>query len=85
MRTIIEMEAGHEYEVIIDSLSTLAPSPSQVRTMASQAIQLDFCGNLPSCLIPEISAPNSQCDIALIFTASNKEYESESFDLYRMT
>lgn len=84
VRATIEMEAGHEYEVVVDTLSTLATPPSPVFTMAPQATQVGFCENLPSCITPEISALASQCDVALIFTANNKEYESESFDRQSM-
>lgn len=81
VRAEIEMAAGHEYHVVVDTLSTTAPSPSPVFTLAPQATQLGFFENLSS----SSTAKNAQeiataCDISIVFTANNKEYESESFD-----
>ncbi|KAJ5108301.1 hypothetical protein N7456_004976 [Penicillium angulare] len=79
-RVAIMMEADREYEVRVDTLSTTAPSPSPVFTMAPQATQVGFYENMSSAVMPEASKLASECDIAIVFTANNKEYESESFD-----
>lgn len=79
-RATVDMQAGEEYEVIIDTLSTTAPPPSPIFVMAPQATQVGFCENLPSCITADISELATECDVAIIFTANNKEYESESFD-----
>ncbi|KAJ6013249.1 hypothetical protein N7540_007840 [Penicillium herquei] len=83
-RATIEMEAGEEYQVVIDTFSTTAPPPSPVFKMAPQATQVGFSENLSSSITSEISALAKECDVALVFTANNKEYESESFDRQSM-
>ncbi|KAJ5634909.1 hypothetical protein N7528_002751 [Penicillium herquei] len=83
-RAAIEMEAGVEYQVIIDTFSTTAPPPSPVFKMAPQATQVGFCENLSSSIPSDISALAMECDVSIVFTANNKEYESESFDRQSM-
>ncbi|KAJ5728550.1 uncharacterized protein N7483_003058 [Penicillium malachiteum] len=59
-RAAIQMEAGEEYQVVIDTFSTTASPPSPISALARE------------------------CDVAIVFTANNKEYESESFDRQSM-
>jgi beta-glucosidase len=79
-RATIDMQAGKGYDIVIDTLSTTAPPPSPIFAMAPQATQVGFFENLFSCITPDVSKLATECDVAIIFTANNKEYESESFD-----
>jgi beta-glucosidase len=80
VRANVNMVGGREYHIVIDTLSTTAPNPSPVFTMAPQATQVGFYENLDSPASAEISKIASDCDISIVFTGNNKEYESESFD-----
>ncbi|KAJ5716766.1 hypothetical protein N7488_002412 [Penicillium malachiteum] len=83
-RATIGMEAGVEYQVVIDTFSTTAPPPSPVFKIAPQATQVGFCENLGSSIPSNISALATECDVSIVFTANNREYESESFDRQSM-
>jgi beta-glucosidase len=79
-RADIYMTAGCAYEVTIDTLSTTAPSPSPVFDITPQATSVGFYENLNTPINQKLQQLASESDIAIIFTANNKEYESESFD-----
>jgi beta-glucosidase len=79
-RADVFMEAGCSYEVTVDTLSTTAPSPSPIFDITPQATSLGFYENLNSPISQEVQQLASESDVAIIFTANNKEYESESFD-----
>ncbi|KAJ5381838.1 uncharacterized protein N7496_004266 [Penicillium cataractarum] len=79
-RADIFMEAGCEYEVTIDTLSTTAPSPSPIFDITPQATSVGFYENLNTPINEQLQQLASESDVAIIFTANNKEYESESFD-----
>lgn len=79
-RADVFMEAGCSYEVTVDTLSTTAPSPSPIFDITPQATSLGFYENLNNPISQEVQQLESESDVAIIFTANNKEYESESFD-----
>lgn len=79
-RADIYMNAGCAYEVTIDTLSTTAPSPSPIFDITPQATSVGFYENLDTPIDQTLQQLASECDIAIIFTANNEEYESESFD-----
>jgi beta-glucosidase len=76
----IYMNAGCAYEVTIDTLSTTAPSPSPIFDITLQATSVGFSKKLNTHIDQDLQQLASESDIAIIFTANNKEYESESFD-----
>lgn len=79
-RADIFMTAGCAYEVTIDTLSTTAPSPSPIFDITPQATSVGFYENLDTPINQKLQNLASESDVAIIFTANNKEYESESFD-----
>ena len=86
VRAQIEMAAGREYHVVIDTVATTAPCPSSVFTMAPQAAQVGFYENLlGASAFAEIEALASSHDASVVFTANNREFESESFDRSSMS
>lgn len=76
----IYMTSGCAYEVNIDTLSTTAPSPSPIFNITPQATSVGFYENLNTPIDQDLQQLASESDVAIIFTANNKEYESESFD-----
>lgn len=79
-RAHIDMVAGHAYFVVIDTQSSKAKSPSPVFPLAPQATQVGFFENLQSSNGNNVKEAAESCDISIVFTGNNKEYESESFD-----
>ncbi|OOQ89103.1 hypothetical protein PEBR_10647 [Penicillium brasilianum] len=79
-RANIFMEAGCAYEVTVDTLSTTAPTPSPIFDITPQATSVGFYENLNNPIKEDLQQLARQSDVAIIFTANNKEYESESFD-----
>lgn len=63
----------------INTLSTTAPSPSPIFDIIPQATSIGFYENLNTPINQELQNLASEGDVAIIFTANNKEHESESF------
>ncbi|KAJ5688956.1 hypothetical protein N7462_003348 [Penicillium macrosclerotiorum] len=80
VRADLHMKAGCAYEVTIDTLSTTAPIPSPIFKITPQATRAGFYENLNSPIEQDVTDLASKSDISIVFTANNKEYESESFD-----
>jgi beta-glucosidase len=85
VRGNVDVVAGQEYHVTIDTLSTTAPSPSPIFDITPQATSVGFYENLNTINSQEISTLAAECDVSFVFTANNKEYESESFDRSSMS
>jgi beta-glucosidase len=85
VRTNMDMVAGREYRVTVDTLSTTAPVPSPIFKITPQATSVGFYENLDSPLSDDAVALATNSDVSIIFTANNKEYESESFDRSSMS
>lgn len=79
-RADIYMESGYAYEVTIDTLSTIAPSPSPIFDITPQATSVGFYENLNTPINEQLQQLASESNVAIIFAANNEEYESESFD-----
>ncbi|KAL4862362.1 glycoside hydrolase superfamily [Aspergillus spectabilis] len=85
VRKALEMSAGREYRVTIDTDSTTAASPSPIFKVTPQATQVGFYENLNNPINKKTTSLAANSDISIIFTANNKEYESESFDRTSMS
>lgn len=79
-RAGLQMIAGREYHVTVDTLSTTAPVPSPIFKITPQAAQVGFYENLDGTIDKEAVTLAAQSDVSIIFTANKKEYETESFD-----
>ncbi|KAL3475942.1 glycoside hydrolase [Aspergillus californicus] len=79
-RTMLPMTAGREYRVTIDTNATTASPPSPIFKVTPQATQVGFYENLNNPINENTIALAANSDISIVFSANNKEYESESFD-----
>ncbi|KAJ5934466.1 hypothetical protein N7466_004013 [Penicillium verhagenii] len=80
VRASLAMKAGQEYHVTVDTLSTTAPVPSPIFKITPQATRVGFYENLDSPIGEDMLQLAAESDVSIIFTANNKEFESESFD-----
>lgn len=81
MQLVFHMEGGRPYNIRIDTLSTVSPSPPPPAfQIAPQPTQVGFFENLESLNIPELEDLARSSDISIVFTGNTKEFESESFD-----
>ncbi|KAL2784704.1 glycoside hydrolase superfamily [Aspergillus keveii] len=85
VRTSLNMVAGRDYRITVDTLSTTAPVPSPIFQITPQATSVGFYENLDNPLGEDALALARSSDVSVIFTANNKEYESESFDRSSMS
>ncbi|KAJ5757920.1 uncharacterized protein N7511_006614 [Penicillium nucicola] len=85
IRANLDMEAGRAYHVTVDTLSTVAPVPSPIFKITPQATRVGFYENLDSPIGEDILQLATNSDVSIIFTANNKEFESESFDRSSMS
>jgi beta-glucosidase len=85
VRASLEMEAHCEYHVTVDTLSTTAPLPSPIFKITPQATRVGFYENLYNTIGDDLLKLATDSDVSIIFTANNKEYESESFDRSELT
>jgi beta-glucosidase len=85
VRANMDMVAGREYRVTVETLSTTAPVPSPIFKITPQATSVGFYENLDSPLSDDAIALATNSDVSILFTANNKEYESESFDRSSMS
>jgi beta-glucosidase len=85
VRANLEMEADRAYHVTVDTLSTTAPLPSPIFYITPQATRVGFYENLDSPIGEDILQLAAKSEISIIFTANNKEFESESFDRSSMS
>ncbi|KAJ5745714.1 hypothetical protein N7520_010896 [Penicillium odoratum] len=85
VRANLKMVSGQEYHVTVDTLSTTAPIPSPIFKITPQATRVGFYENLDSPIGEDMLQLAVESDISIIFTANNKEFESESFDRLSMS
>ncbi|KAJ5929231.1 hypothetical protein N7454_007079 [Penicillium verhagenii] len=85
VRASLAMKAGQDYHVTVDTLSTTAPVPSPIFKITPQATRVGFYENLDSPIGEDMLQLAAECDVSIIFTANNKEFESESFDRSSMS
>ncbi|KAJ5653668.1 hypothetical protein N7490_000671 [Penicillium lividum] len=85
VRANLNMVSGQEYHVTVDTLSTTAPIPSPIFKITPQATRVGFYENLNSPIGDDMLQLAVESDISIIFTANNKEFESESFDRSSMS
>ena len=71
-RTGLQMIAGREYHVTVDTLSTTAPVPSPIFKITPQATQVGFYEDLDGAIDKEAVTLAAQSDVSIIFTANNK-------------
>jgi beta-glucosidase len=80
VRASLKMEANRDYHVTVDTLSTMAPLPSPIFKITPQATRVGFYENLENPIGEDMLELAATSDVSILFTANNKEYESESFD-----
>lgn len=74
LRAAVQMDAGRTYDIRIDALSTVAPSPPGFR-ICPQATQVGFMEEIKNDFTDLANA-----DAAVVFVGNTADYESESFD-----
>lgn len=85
VRSNLAMVVYYKYKVIVNILLITAPVFYPIFKITPQATSVGFYKNLDSLLSYDAVALAVQSDVSIIFTANNKEYESELFDWSSMS